>query len=198
VEIQGGAEDAAESQNSIAAKAPIMLLVILLLLMVQLKHFGKAMLVLSTGPLGIIGAAMALLITGAPFGFVAILGVIALLGIIIRNSIILVDQIDQDIAAGHPRAEAIVGAAVRRFRPIMLTALTAVLALIPISRGLFWGPLAYAMMGGILVATVLTILVLPAAYALFFGREPKQKKGEQAANQGDLFATREDLPMAAE
>jgi multidrug efflux pump subunit AcrB len=198
VEIQGGAEDAAESQNSIAAKAPIMLLVILLLLMVQLKHFGKAMLVLSTGPLGIIGASMALLITGAPFGFVAILGVIALLGIIIRNSIILVDQIDQDIAAGHPRAEAIVGAAVRRFRPIMLTALTAVLALIPISRGLFWGPLAYAMMGGILVATVLTILVLPAAYALFFGREPKQKKDEQAANQGDLFATREDLPMAAE
>jgi multidrug efflux pump subunit AcrB len=198
VEIQGGAEDAAESQNSIAAKAPIMLLVILILLMVQLKHFGKAMLVLSTGPLGIIGASMALLITGAPFGFVAILGVIALLGIIIRNSIILVDQIDQDIAAGMHRQEAIVGAAVRRFRPIMLTALTAVLALIPISRGLFWGPLAYAMMGGILVATVLTILVLPAAYALFFGREPKVKDEQKPANQGDLFDTRDDLPMAAE
>ncbi|SOC36013.1 multidrug efflux pump subunit AcrB [Rhizobium subbaraonis] len=174
VEIQGGAEDAAESQASIAAKAPIMLLVIVLLLMVQLQHFGKAMLVLATGPLGIIGAAAALLISGAPFGFVAILGVIALLGIIIRNSIILVDQIDQDIAAGMERSEAIVGAAVRRFRPIMLTALVAVLALIPISRGVFWGPLAYAMMGGILVATVLTILVLPAAYALFFGREKKR------------------------
>jgi multidrug efflux pump subunit AcrB len=199
IDIQGGAEDAAESQNSIAAKAPIMLLVILILLMVQLKHFGKALLVLSTGPLGIIGAAMALLITGAPFGFVAILGVIALLGIIIRNSIILVDQIDQDIAAGHPRAEAIVGAAVRRFRPIMLTALTAVLALIPISRGLFWGPLAYSMMGGILVATVLTILVLPAAYALFFGREPKQKKGDQTpANQSETPDSGADLPMAAE
>ncbi|MEH7902073.1 efflux RND transporter permease subunit [Rhizobium laguerreae] len=147
VEIQGGAEDAAESQMSIAAKAPIMLAVIIVLLMVQLQHFGKAMLVLATGPLGII----------------------------MRNSIILVDQIDQDIKAGMHRQEAIVGAAVRRFRPIMLTALTAVLALIPISRGVFWGPLAYAMMGGILVATVLTILVLPAGYALFFGREPKAK-----------------------
>ncbi len=175
IEIQGGAEDSAESQASIAAKAPIMLVVIVLLLMAQLQHFGKAMLVLATGPLGIIGAAAALLISGAPFGFVAILGVIALLGIIIRNSIILVDQIDQDIKAGMHRQEAIVGAAVRRFRPIMLTALTAVLALIPISRGVFWGPLAYAMMGGILVATVLTILVLPAAYALFFGKEPKTK-----------------------
>jgi multidrug efflux pump subunit AcrB len=162
VEIQGGAEDSAESQASIAAKAPIMLLVIVILLMAQLQHFGKSMLVLATGPLGIIGAAAALLISGAPFGFVAILGVIALLGIIIRNSIILVDQIDQDIAAGMERSEAIIGAAVRRFRPIVLTALTAVLALIPISRGVFWGPLAYAMMGGILVATVLTILVLPA------------------------------------
>ena len=174
IEIQGGAEDSAESQASIAAKAPIMLVVIVLLLMAQLQHFGKAMLVLATGPLGIIGAAAALLISGAPFGFVAILGVIALLGIIIRNSIILVDQIDQDIKAGMNRQEAIVGAAVRRFRPIMLTALTAVLALIPISRGVFWGPLAYAMMGGILVATVLTIVVLPAGYALFFGKEPKK------------------------
>ncbi|MGV6874056.1 efflux RND transporter permease subunit [Pseudochelatococcus sp. B33] len=174
VEIQGGAEDSAESQASIAAKAPVMMAVIIVLLMIQLQHFGKAMLVLVTGPLGIIGAAAALLISGAPFGFVAILGVIALLGIIMRNSIILVDQIDQDIAAGMERSEAIVGAAVRRFRPIMLTAMTAVLALIPISRGVFWGPLAYAMMGGILVATVLTILVLPAGYALFFGKERKQ------------------------
>lgn len=184
IEIQGGAEDSAESQASIAAKAPIMLVVIMILLMVQLQHFGKAMLVFATGPLGIIGAASALLISGAPFGFVAILGVIALLGIIIRNSIILVDQIDQNIKAGMHRHEAIIGAAVNRFRPITLTALTAVLALIPISRGVFWGPLAYAMMGGILVATVLTILVLPAGYALFFGREPKTKNDEYAnANQ---------------
>nr|WP_316656083.1 efflux RND transporter permease subunit [uncultured Gellertiella sp.] len=173
IEIQGGVEESANSQASIAAKAPVMLIVMLLLLMAQLQHFGKAMLVLATGPLGIIGAAAALLISGSPFGFVAILGVIALLGIIIRNSIILIDQIDQDIAAGIERSEAIIGSTVRRFRPIVLTALTAVLALIPISRGAFWGPLAYAMMGGILIATVLTILVLPAAYALFFGRAPR-------------------------
>ncbi|MDW6024386.1 efflux RND transporter permease subunit [Mesorhizobium sp. BAC0120] len=186
VEVQGGAEDSAESQASIAAKLPIMLVVIVVLLMAQLQHFGKAMLVLATGPLAIIGAAAALLISGAPFGFVAILGVIALLGIIIRNSIILIDQIDQDIRTGMERSEAIIGAAVRRFRPIMLTALTAVLALIPISRGVFWGPLAYAMMGGILVATVLTILVLPAGYALFFGRERKPKAtGPEAMQAGD-------------
>ncbi len=199
VEIQGGAEDSAESQASIAAKAPIMLVVIVLLLMAQLQHFGKAMLVLATGPLGIIGAAAALLISGAPFGFVAILGVIALLGIIIRNSIILIDQIDQDIKAGMHRQEAIVGAAVRRFRPIMLTALTAVLALIPISRGVFWGPLAYAMMGGILVATVLTILVLPAAYALFFGKEPKAKEGdaEGHSNSNDAETDHRHPPAVA-
>ena len=199
VEIQGGAEDSAESQASIAAKAPIMLVVIVLLLMAQLQHFGKAMLVLATGPLGIIGAAAALLISGAPFGFVAILGVIALLGIIIRNSIILIDQIDQDIKAGMHRQEAIVGAAVRRFRPIMLTALTAVLALIPISRGVFWGPLAYAMMGGILVATVLTILVLPAAYALFFGKEPKAKENdaEGHSNSNDAETDHRHPPAVA-
>ncbi|MCB5203660.1 efflux RND transporter permease subunit [Neorhizobium sp. T786] len=197
VEIQGGAEDAEESQASIAAKAPIMLLIILALLMIQLQHFGKAMLVLATGPLGVIGAALALLVTGAPFGFVAILGVIALLGIIIRNSIILIDQIDQDIAAGMERQEAIIGAAVRRFRPIMLTAMTAVLALIPISRGLFWGPLAYSMMGGILVATVLTILVLPAGYALFFGRGPKTDEGVQPANS-DHEGGAADIHLAAE
>jgi len=198
VQIQGGAEDAAESQDSIAAKAPIMLVVIMILLMAQLQHFGKAMLVFATGPLGIIGAASALLISGAPFGFVAILGVIALLGIIIRNSIILVDQIDQDIKAGMHRQEAIVGAAVRRFRPIMLTALTAVLALIPISRGVFWGPLAYAMMGGILVATLLTIFVLPAGYALFFGREPKDATGGQASADQEDADEHHPPAMAAE
>jgi multidrug efflux pump subunit AcrB len=201
IEVQGSLEDSVTSQQSIAAKAPVMLAVIVILLMIQLQNFGKAMLVLATGPLGIIGAAGALLISGAPFGFVAILGVIALLGIIMRNSIILVDQIDQDIAAGLPRSEAIIGAAVRRFRPITLTALTAVLALIPISRGAFWGPLAYAMMGGILVATVLTIFVLPAGYALFFGREPKRKdppaeeqNDDKPIHTGNVYT----LPLAAE
>ena len=186
VAIQGGPEDSAESQASIAAKAPVMLLVILVLLMIQLRHFGKAMLVLVTGPLGIIGAAAALLISGAPFGFVAILGVIALLGIIMRNSVILLDQIGQDIASGHAPVDAVVGSAVRRFRPIMLTAAAAILALIPIARSIFWGPLAYAMMGGILVATVLTILVLPAAYAFFFrlARETKTAKAAPATFEG--------------
>lgn len=199
IEVQGGAEDSAESQASIAAKAPIMLVVIVVLLMAQLQHFGKAMLVLATGPLGIIGAAAALLISGAPFGFVAILGVIALLGIIIRNSIILVDQIDQDIKAGMERQEAIIGAAVRRFRPIMLTAMTAVLALIPISRGVFWGPLAFAMMGGILVATVLTIFVLPAGYALFFGKEPKKRGHDESLSaDADQAALANPHSMAAE
>ncbi len=191
IAIQGGAEDAAESQASIAAKAPIMLIVILVLLMIQLQHFGKAMLVLATGPLGLIGAATALLLTGSPFGFVAILGVIALLGIIMRNSVILLDQIDQDLAAGLDPLEAVVGSAVRRFRPIILTAVAAVLALIPIARSVFWGPLAYSMMGGILIATVLTILVLPAAYAFFFriGRKAKAKNQVQL----DLPATQPAL-----
>src|SRR5690606_4101035 len=130
----------------------------------------------------------------------AILGVIALLGIIMRNSIILVDQIDQNIAAGMARTDAIIGAAVSRFRPIMLTAMTAVLALIPISRGVFWGPLAYSMMGGILVATVLTVLVLPAGYALFFGREPKTKTAADGRKpaQPTLTGAGENPALAAE
>jgi len=181
IAIQGGAEDAAQSQASIAAKAPIMLFVIVVLLMIQLQHFGKAMLVLFTGPLGLIGAAMALLVTGSPFGFVAILGVIALLGIIMRNSVILLDQIEQDRASGIDPVEAVIGSAVRRFRPIMLTAAAAVLALIPIAQSVFFGPLAYAMMGGIMVATVLTILVLPAAYALFFRVGRVRKTADTAA-----------------
>ncbi len=168
IEPQGGVEEAATSQNSIAAKAPLMIIIMLVLLMLQLQHFGKAMLVFVTAPLGLIGAAAALLITNSAFGFVAILGVIALAGIIMRNSIILIDQIDQDKEAGHTPWEATVGSAVRRFRPIMLTAAAAVLALIPIAQSAFWGPMAYAMMGGILAATVLTLLFLPAAYGLFF------------------------------
>ncbi|MDR3461704.1 MAG: efflux RND transporter permease subunit [Beijerinckiaceae bacterium] len=192
IAIQGASEDSAESQGSIAAKAPIMLFTILVLLMIQLRHFGKAMLVLVTGPLGIIGAAAALLVTGSPFGFVAILGVIALLGIIMRNSVILLDQIGQDIDSGLDPVDAVIGSAVRRFRPIMLTAAAAVLALIPITRSVFWGPLAYAMMGGIIVATALTILVLPASYAFFFRlrRVTKVAKVEEAEQFGDATPAR--------
>lgn len=174
IERQGAVEESAQSQASINAMMPVMVLVILFLLMVQLRHFGKTMLVFATGPLGIIGASAALLLTGQPFGFVAILGVIALMGIIMRNSVILMDQIDQDIAAGHDPWTATVESAVRRFRPIVLTAAAAVLALIPISSSIFWGPMAFAMMGGLIVATVLTIVVLPAAYALFFRVKPQR------------------------
>ncbi len=182
MEIQGAAEESAKSQDSINARAPVMLLVIFVLLMIQLQHIGKALLVLATGPLGLIGASAALITTNSAFGFVAILGVIALLGIIMRNSVILIDQIDQDIARGHEPWDAVVGAAVRRFRPIMLTAAAAVLALVPIAQSVFWGPMAYAMMGGILAATVLTLLVLPAAYALFFRiHKPSVATGAEVA-----------------
>jgi multidrug efflux pump subunit AcrB len=197
IAIQGGAEDAAESQDSIAAKAPVMLFVIMVLLMIQLQHFGKALLVFFTGPLGLIGAAAALLTTHSPFGFVAILGVIALLGIIMRNSVILIDQIDQDRASGIDPFEAVVGAAVRRFRPIMLTATAAVLALIPIAQSVFWGPLAYAMMGGIMVATVLTVLVLPAAYALFFKVGRGRSVEREAVTSGQLALPLEAMRSSA-
>src|SRR5262245_53413308 len=168
IELQGAVEESAKSQTSINEKMPVMLLVILLLLMVQLQHFGKSLLVLVSGPLGLIGAAAALLVFQAPFGFVAILGVIALAGIIMRNSVILVDQIQQDTAAGHDAFTAIVESAVRRFRPITLTAAAAVLALIPLVREIFWAPMALAMMGGLIAATILTLTFLPALYALAF------------------------------
>ena len=169
IELQGAVEESAKSQTSINEKMPVMLLVVLLLLMVQLQHFGKTLLVLVTGPLGLIGAALALLIFQAPFGFVAILGVIALAGIIMRNSVILVDQIEQDLTAGHDAFTAIVESAVRRFRPITLTAAAAVLALIPLVREIFWAPMALAMMGGLIAATILTLTFLPALYASSFG-----------------------------
>jgi multidrug efflux pump len=168
IEMQGAVEESATSQTSINEKMPAMFFVIVLLLMVQLQHFGKTLMVVATGPLGLIGAATALLVFQAPFGFVAILGVIALAGIIMRNSVILVDQIQQDLAAGHDAATAIVESAVRRFRPITLTAAAAVLALIPLAREVFWAPMALAMMGGVIAATVLTLTFLPALYALAF------------------------------
>jgi multidrug efflux pump len=173
IEMQGAVEESAKNQTSINEKMPAMLLVILLLLMVQFQHFGKTLMVVATGPLGLIGAATALLVFQAPFGFVAILGVIALAGIIMRNSVIQVDQIQQDLAAGHDAFTAIVESAVRRFRPITLTAAAAVLALITLSREVFWAPMAFAMMGGLIAATVLTLTFLPALYALAFRVAPQ-------------------------
>ncbi|MBI2380344.1 MAG: efflux RND transporter permease subunit [Gammaproteobacteria bacterium] len=168
MEIGGAMESSIKSQNSINAVMPLMLVVVITLLMIQLQSLSRTFLVLLTAPLGLIGVTMALLLFHMPFGFVAMLGVIALAGMIMRNSVILVDQIDQDIAAGIAPYEAIIGSAVRRFRPIMLTALAAILAMIPLSRSVFWGPMAASIMGGLLVATVLTLLVLPALYAQWF------------------------------
>ncbi|MFK3737768.1 efflux RND transporter permease subunit [Massilia sp. TN1-12] len=168
ITLEGAAADSSEAEASIAANVPLVLFIVFTLLMLQLKSFSRALLVFLTGPLGVAGAAMALLALHRPFGFVANLGVIALFGMIIRNSVILVDQIEKDIAAGHPAWDAIVDSAVRRARPILLTAAAAALAMIPLSRSVFWGPMAVAIMGGLLVATALTLLFLPALYAAWF------------------------------
>jgi len=168
VELAGTAEESSKGQGSILAKMPIMLFIIFTLLMLQLQSFSRAMLVFLTGPMGIAGVAASLLLLNRPFGFVAMLGVIALMGMIMRNSVILIDQIEKDREAGMDAVHAIVGAAVRRFRPIVLTAAAAVLAMIPLTRSDFWGPMAVAIMGGLIVATALTLLALPAMYAAWF------------------------------
>ena len=168
VDVEGAAADSSDAEASIMANVPLVLFIVFTLLMLQLHSFSRALLVFLTGPLGIAGAAMALLVFDRPFGFVANLGVIALFGMIIRNSVILVDQIEQDIANGSEAWDAIVEAAVRRCRPILLTAAAAALAMIPLSRSVFWGPMAVAIMGGLLVATALTLLFLPALYAAWF------------------------------
>jgi multidrug efflux pump subunit AcrB len=168
IEVAGAVEESSKGSSSIAAGVPLMLFIVFTLLMLQLQSFSRAMLVFLTGPLGLAGVAGALLLLNRPFGFVALLGVIALMGMIQRNSVILIDQIEQDRARGVPAWDAIVEAAVRRMRPIVLTAAAAVLAMIPLSRSVFWGPMAVAIMGGLIVATVLTLLALPAMYAAWF------------------------------
>lgn len=168
IELAGTAADSSKAQDSIAANVPLVIFIIFTLLMLQLHSFTRSLLVFLTGPLGVAGAAVALLALQRPFGFVAQLGVIALFGMIIRNSVILIDQIEHDIAAGAHPWDAVVESAVRRFRPIILTAAAAVLAMIPLSRSVFWGPMAVAIMGGLVVATALTLLFLPAMYAACF------------------------------
>ena len=177
LQVGGSVEDAARGQNSIKAGLPLFLLVVTTLLMLQLRSFSRTLMVLVTAPLGLIGATWFLLLFRMPFGFVAMLGTIALAGMVMRNSVILVDQIEQDIAAGHDRWHAIVDATVRRFRPIVLTALTAVLAMIPLSRSAFYGSMAVAIMGGLIVATALTLLFLPALYAAWFRVRPAEAAG---------------------
>jgi multidrug efflux pump len=168
VQVGGPVEENQKAQASINAQMPLLLIAVLTLLMVQLQSFSRTLIVVLTAPLGLIGVIGSLLLFGKPFGFVAMLGTIAMFGIIMRNSVILLDQIEQDIRAGHARWHAIVDATVRRFRPITLTAAAAVLALTPLLRSNFFGPMATALMGGITVATVLTLFFLPALYAAWF------------------------------
>ncbi|MBI1449338.1 MULTISPECIES: efflux RND transporter permease subunit [Acinetobacter] len=168
VEVGGTVEESARGQNSVNAGMPLFLAVVMTLLMIQLKSLSRATIVLLTAPLGLIGVVLFLLLFNKPFGFVAMLGTIALSGMIMRNSLILIDQIEQDRQAGHSTWEAIIEATVRRFRPIILTALAAVLAMIPLSRSIFFGPMAVAIMGGLIVATLLTLFFLPALYAAWF------------------------------
>jgi multidrug efflux pump len=168
IETGGSIEESAKANGALVAVFPVMALAMLALLMVQLQSFSRLALVFVTGPLGLIGATGALLVSNRPFGFVALLGLIALAGMIMRNTVILVDQIDRDIAAGHGRYRAIIDATVRRARPVALTALAAILGMIPLAGSVFWGPMAITIMGGLLVATALTLLVVPALYAMWF------------------------------
>ncbi|EJD6302067.1 efflux RND transporter permease subunit [Acinetobacter baumannii] len=168
IEVGRTVEESARGQSSVNAGMPLFLAVVMTLLMIQLKSLSRATIVFLTAPLGLIGVVLFLLLFNKPFGFVAMLGTIALSGMIMRNSLILIDQIEQDRQAGHPTWEAIIDATVRRFRPIILTALAAVLAMIPLSRSIFFGPMAVAIMGGLIVATLLTLFFLPALYAAWF------------------------------
>ena len=194
IEVGGDQEESAKSQASIFKMMPLMAFLMILFLMLQLQSFSKLALVLLTAPLGLIGVSLFLLLFNQPFGFVSLLGVIALAGMIMRNSVILVDQIDQDIAAGHTKWDAIIDATVRRARPILLTAGTAIFAMIPLSRSVFWGPMAVALMGGLLVATALTLLFLPALYAAWF----RVKKPAAAAQSSPAHHVPAPLAIAAE
>jgi multidrug efflux pump len=175
VALGGAVEESAKSQAPIEAVVPLMLFIMATILMIQLQSFHRLFLVFAVAPLALIGVVLALLPSGAPLGFVAILGVLALIGILIRNSVILIVQIENLKKAGRPIWDAVVEATEHRMRPILLTAAAASLALIPIAREIFWGPMAYAMMGGIIVGTLLTLLFLPALYVAWFRvKEPVQ------------------------
>jgi multidrug efflux pump subunit AcrB len=174
IEVGGAVEESAKANSALFEVFPAMLLVMLTLLMAQVQNFRKAALVFVISPLGIIGAVTALHLFGAPFGFVALLGVIALAGMDMRNSVILIDQIEQDMANGMSQWDAVIESAVRRARPVILTAATAILAMIPLTRSVFWGPMAMAIMGGLSIATFLTLMNLPALYVLMFRVKPAE------------------------
>jgi multidrug efflux pump subunit AcrB len=179
MEVAGAAGESGKANASLFALFPVMVAVMLALLMLQLRHLGDTALVMATAPLGIPGAAAALLLMDAPFGFVALLGVIALAGMVMRNTLILVDQVRQDRASGLSHREAIIESTARRARPVVLTALAAILAFLPLTTSVFWGPMAIAMIGGLLVATAATLFIVPALSALAL-RKPRAAKAEVA------------------
>ncbi len=183
IETGGAVEESAKGQSSVNAGFPLFLGVVFTVLMVQLGSFSRTTMVVLTAPLGLIGVVLFLLLFNQPFGFVAMLGTIALFGMIMRNSVILVDQIEQDVEKGLSIWNAIVESAVRRLRPIALTAAAAVLAMIPLTRSAFFGPMAVAIMGGLIVATLLTLLFVPALYAAWYRvrREPDELRGAQVS-----------------
>jgi multidrug efflux pump subunit AcrB len=192
IEPGGAFEESAKGNSSIFVLFPLMVLVMLTLLMIQLQSFSRLILVFLTAPLGIVGASLGLNVANQPFGFVALLGLIALAGMIMRNTVILVDQIETDVSHGLTRKEAIVEATVRRARPVVLTALAAILAMIPLSRSAFWGPMAITIMGGLFVATFLTLLYLPGLYALWF----RKSLDESGAKEPPVAAPQHDGPHA--
>src|SRR6202789_3206331 len=172
----GTVEESAQSQASVFALLPAALFLMLLFLMAQLHSFGRVALVVVRVPLGLMGIVLALLLATRPLGFVAILGILALVGMIARNAVILIAQIETERAQGRDIWDAVVEATLSRFRPIMLTAVSTVLGLTPIAPTVFWGPMAFAIMGGLFVATLLTLLVLPALYVIFFRvKEPENR-----------------------
>jgi multidrug efflux pump len=182
LEIGGAIEESEKGNSSIFAVFPLMLVAMLTILMIHLQSFSRLILVFLTAPLGLIGASLALNLSSMPFGFVALLGLIALAGTIMRNAVILVDQIERDVRdAGNKLRVAIVEATVRRARPVILTALAAILAMIPLTRSAFWGPMAYTILGGLFVATFLTLLFLPALYALWFRGRVKAEERVQVS-----------------
>jgi multidrug efflux pump len=199
IEAGGAFEESAKGNASIFVLFPVMVIVMLTLLMIQLQSFSRLMLVFLTAPLGIVGASLGLNVANQPFGFVALLGLIALAGMIMRNAVILVDQIETDVAHGMTRREAIVEATVRRARPVVLTALAAILAMIPLSRSAFWGPMAITIMGGLFVATFLTLLYLPGLYALWFRKSLEESGGNQHVDLAPQHQhiTQPVIPLAA-
>lgn len=181
IEVGGIVEDSARAEASIMAVVPVMLMIMLTILMAQLHSFQRVFLVVSVAPLGLIGVVAIMLATGTPMGFIATLGVIALIGIIIRNSVILIDQIEVNIAKGEQPWDAVVNATMHRVRPILLTAAAAMFGMIPIAFDVFWGPMAYAMIGGLAAATLLTLVFLPALYAAWFRIQPPQHRPSDSA-----------------